>query len=178
MFISHINLTSSSSTAPSGQCSHNFSFLSKLCFLHNFQWTNFATASCLLLFSRCASLLYLAQFLPFHHTFYTMDFPMSCQFYSLYNLSLMLVLVQHISLLQFALWDHFAPTISKISLYLFLQAFHEQTIHTFSFCAIYFWTHFGYFSWSLLFPYDFQFWQYQLFLCLWEAFHSIHTCTN
>ena len=40
----------------------------------------------------------------------------------------MLILVQHISLLQFALWNHFAPTIFKISLYLFLQAFHKQTV--------------------------------------------------
>ena len=59
-------------------------------------------------------------------------FPLSCQFYSLYNLSLMLVLMQQISLL------HFAPTISKIGLYLFLQAFHERTTHTFSFRAILF----------------------------------------
>ena len=50
IFISQINLTSSSSTAPSGQCSHYFSFLSRLCFSHNFQWTNFATVSCLLLY--------------------------------------------------------------------------------------------------------------------------------
>ena len=59
-------------------------------------------------------------------------FPLSCQFYSLYNLSLMLVLMQQISLL------HFAPTISKIGLYLFLQAFHERTTHTFSFRVILF----------------------------------------
>ena len=81
-------------------------------------------------------ILYAAQFLAFHQTFYTMDFPMSCQFYSLYKLSLMLVLEQHISLFQFALLDHFAPTISKISFYLFVQAFHEETVHTFSFRAI------------------------------------------
>ena len=36
IFISQINLTSSSSTAPSGQCSYHFSFLSRLCFSHNF----------------------------------------------------------------------------------------------------------------------------------------------
>ena len=49
IFISQINLKSSSSTAPSGQCSYHFSFLSRLYFSHNFQWTNFATVSCLLL---------------------------------------------------------------------------------------------------------------------------------
>ena len=58
IFISQINLTSSSSTTPSGQCSYHFSFLSRLCFSHNFQWTNFATVSCLLLYSRCASFLH------------------------------------------------------------------------------------------------------------------------
>ena len=58
IFISQINLTSSSSTAPSGQCSYYFPFLSRLCFWHNFQWTNFATVSCLLLYSRCASFLH------------------------------------------------------------------------------------------------------------------------
>ena len=55
IFISQINLKSSFSTTPSGPCSYHFSFLSRLCFSHNFQWTNFATASCLLLCSRCAS---------------------------------------------------------------------------------------------------------------------------
>ena len=48
IFISQINLTSPSSTTPSGQCSYHLSFLSRLCLLHNFQWTNFATVSCLL----------------------------------------------------------------------------------------------------------------------------------
>ena len=81
-------------------------------------------------------ILYAAQFLPFHQTFYTMDFPMSCQFYSLYKLSLMLVLAQHISLFQFALLNHFVPTISKISFYLFVQEFHEETVHKFYFRAI------------------------------------------
>ena len=48
IFISQINLTSSSSVALSGQCHlYHFSFLSRLCFLCNFQWTNFATVSCL-----------------------------------------------------------------------------------------------------------------------------------
>ena len=106
IFLSQINLISSPSTATSGQCSYHFSFLSRLCFSHNFQWTNFATVSCLLLYPRCASfcshISYVAQFLPFQLTFYTMDFPMSCQFYSLYNLSLMLVIVQDILLIQFA----------------------------------------------------------------------------
>ena len=54
ILISQIDLTSSSSRAPSGPCSYHFSFLSKLCFLQNFQWTNFATVSCLLLYSHCA----------------------------------------------------------------------------------------------------------------------------
>ena len=58
IFISQISLTSSSSTAPSGQCSYHFSFLSRLCFSHNFQWTNFATVSSLLLYSRYASFLH------------------------------------------------------------------------------------------------------------------------
>ena len=58
IFISQINLTSSSSTTPSGKCSYHFSFLSRLCFSHNFQWNNFATVSCLLLYSRCASFLH------------------------------------------------------------------------------------------------------------------------
>ena len=52
-----------------------------------------------------------------------MDFPMSYQSYSLYDLFFMLVLVQDILLLQFALWDHFAPTISKISFNYFLRHF-------------------------------------------------------
>ena len=52
-----------------------------------------------------------------------MDFPMSYQSYSLYDLFFMLVLVQDILLLQFALWDHFAPTISKISFNYFLWHF-------------------------------------------------------
>ena len=111
IFISQINSTSSSSTTHSGQCSYHLSFLSRFCFSNNVQWTNFATVSCLLLYSRYATfyihILYAAQFLPFHRTFYIMDFPMFCQFYSLYNLSLMLVLVQLTSLLQFALCDHF-----------------------------------------------------------------------
>ena len=97
IFISQINLTSLSSTTPSGQCSYHFSFLSRFIFSYNFQWTNFATVSCLLLYSRCASFLhshiYAAQFLPFHQTFCTVGFLMSCQFYSLYNLSLMLFLL-------------------------------------------------------------------------------------
>ena len=58
VFISQINLTLSSFTAYSGKCSYHFSFLSRLCFLHNFQWTNFATASFILLYSRCASFLH------------------------------------------------------------------------------------------------------------------------
>ena len=41
IFISQIYLTSSSSTTPEGQCSCHFSFLSSLCFSHNFQWNNF-----------------------------------------------------------------------------------------------------------------------------------------
>ena len=56
IFISQINLTSSCSTAPSGQCLYHVSFLSRLCFLHSFQWTNFVTVSCLLL--RCSSFLH------------------------------------------------------------------------------------------------------------------------
>ena len=107
IFISQINLTSSASTAPSGQCSNHFSFLSRLFsrtisngpFLqlcHVFSYT------CVVLVFYI-QILYATQFLPFHHTFYTMHFPMSCQFHSLHALSLMLVLVQHISLLQFAL---------------------------------------------------------------------------
>ena len=36
IFVSQINLTSSSSTAPSGQCLYPFFFLSRLCFSHNF----------------------------------------------------------------------------------------------------------------------------------------------
>ena len=58
IFISHINPTSWSSTTPSGQCSYHLSFLSRLCFSHNFQWTNFATVTCLLLYLRWASFLY------------------------------------------------------------------------------------------------------------------------
>ena len=38
IFISLINLISSSSTTPSEQCSYHFSFLSRLYFSHNFQW--------------------------------------------------------------------------------------------------------------------------------------------
>ena len=102
IFISQINLTSSSSTAHSVQCWYHFSFLSRFCFSHNFQLCHvFSYTHVALLFY--IDILYAAQFLLFHHTFYTMAFPMLCQFYSLYNLSLMLVLVQHKSLLQFAL---------------------------------------------------------------------------
>ena len=114
IFISQINSTSSSSTTPSRQCSYHFSFLSKLCLSHNFQWNNFVTVSCLLWYSHCDS------FLHSHHIFYTVDFPMSCHLYSLYDFPLMLVLQQHISLLQFAPSDHFITTISKISFDLLL----------------------------------------------------------
>ena len=58
IFISQTDLTSSSSTAPQLKCSYNFSFLSRLCFSPNFQWTNFETVSCLLLYSRWASFLH------------------------------------------------------------------------------------------------------------------------
>ena len=99
MFISQVNLTSSSFTTPSGQCSYRFSFFSRLCFSQNFQWTNFPTVSCLLLYSRCAIFL---------HS------------------------------------DVICSTVSPLSLQILYNgfsdyaAFHEQTIHTFSFCAIFF----------------------------------------
>ena len=109
-FISQINLTSSSSTTLSGPCSYHFSFLLFSLFFSSCTIANGPIFQLCHVFSHYHTALvfyihifYAAQCLPFHHTFYTMDFPMSCQFYSLYNFSLMLVLVQHISLLQFAL---------------------------------------------------------------------------
>ena len=49
IFISQINLTSSSSTAPSGQCSYHFSF--KVILLAQFPMDQFfSTVSCLLLY--------------------------------------------------------------------------------------------------------------------------------
>ena len=56
--ISQINLTSSSSRTPSGQCLYHFSFLSRSFFSHNFQWTIFATGTCPLLYSHYASFLH------------------------------------------------------------------------------------------------------------------------
>ena len=58
--------------------------------------------------------------------FFTMDFSLPCQLYSLYNLFLMLFFGQRISLLQFPLWDHFAPTTSKINLYNFFRYFRDK----------------------------------------------------
>ena len=107
IFISQINITSSYPQFLQGNarstslffqgyafCTISNGPILRLC--HGFSYTHVA-----LIFY--IHILHTAQFLPFHHTFYTKDFPMSCQFYSLYNWSLMLVLVQHISLLQFTL---------------------------------------------------------------------------
>ena len=107
IFISQIYLTSSSSTLLQGNARTTSLFFQgyasrtisngtilQLC--HVFSYTHAALVFYI-------HILYAAQFLPFHLTFYTIDFLVSCRFYYLYKLSLMLVLVQHISLLQFAL---------------------------------------------------------------------------